>query len=232
VLRQPAYRSRLFTLALSCAAFAAAVNFGAPRSFATMLNAGDSILAPGEPDPIGAHLVFTTGPVPIVAPSYTGTLTSSVYDMDSGNTSGSTALTFTYQITNFVGSLHDLHRFTVSSFANFTTDVSYFSPTAGAVPTFIDRNPAGDVVGFSYPITIPGVFVGTPIAPGVTSALMVIQTDAQLYKTTLASVINGSVTMVLSLAPDRLVPEPSTLTLGAMGLVGTAIVALRRRRRR
>jgi len=121
---------------------------------------------------------------------------------------------------------------TVSSYQSFATDVSYSSLSGGQPPTFIDRNPLGDVVGFSFPTPIPPVLVGPgALAPGMTSALMIIQTNATRFVPTTASVINGSTTSVLSLAPNVLVPEPSTLVLGGLGLIGTVAIAIRKRRR-
>jgi hypothetical protein len=187
--------------------------------------------AEAKPDPLSNPLL-TTGAVFFAAPGYTGTLTSTVYDGDATNPFGLTALTFTYLLTNNPTSTHELHRFTVSSYQSFATDVSYSSLFLGQPPTFIDRNPLGDVVGFSFPTAIPPVLVGPgALAPGMTSALMIIQTDATRFTLTTASVINGSTTSVLSLAPFKIVPEPSTLALGALGLIGTVAIAIRKRRR-
>lgn len=228
-----AYRKGIFTKIIMAASLVAACLLTTAPAYAVILPAGSAVVAPGEAEPDGAsNLLLSTGPVPFAAPGYTGTLTSSVYDGDATNPFGPTALTFTYLLTNGPLSTHELHRMTVSSFQSFATDVSYSTLSAGLPPTFIDRNPLGDVVGFSFPTPIPPVLVGPgALAPGLTSALMIIQTNATLFVFTTASVINGSTTGVLSLAPDVLVPEPSTLVLGTLGLIGTVAIAIRKRRR-
>jgi hypothetical protein len=124
-----------------------------------------------------------------------------------------------------------LHRFTVSSFAAFGTDVSYSSFSSGVPPTFIDRGLPGDVVGFNYPTPVPQILIGNPIGPGQTSSLMVVQTNAVNFTFTLASVIDGSVTMVASLAPAPIIPEPGSIVLAAMAGLGLAAVCWRKRRR-
>lgn len=191
-------------------------------------------MAGAEPDPgAGANLLFSTGKVAFTAPTYKGSLTSAVYDNDPSNPFGPTGVTFTYLIENAATSAHELHRFTVSSFAGFNTDASYSSTSEGTAPTFVDRNSGvGDVVGFSFPTSIPPVFVTSgPIFPGSNSALMVIQTNAVNFQPTLAAVIDGSTTMVASLAPAPIVPEPSTVVLAGMSAALVFVMSWRRRRR-
>jgi len=191
-------------------------------------------VAVGEAEPAPGSVVVGGGaPVPFVAASYTGILTSTVWNNDASNPFGLQALTFTYTLTNNAGSAHELHRFTISNFETFLTDAAFSTLLPpGVPPLFIDRNGGvGDVVGFSYPTPIPPVLIGPgPIGPGMTSMTMVIQTNALLFQPTLASVINGSVTMVPSLAPQALIPEPSTLALAGMGVAALGMVVARRRR--
>jgi hypothetical protein len=145
-----------------------------------------------------------------------GTLRSSVY-MNSGGT-----LDFYYQYSNDLG-FDPIHRLTMSSFRNFTTDVGYrLTPvgqfTAGTIiPNEANRNTSGSVVGFDFdtPVSIP---------PGATSQILVIRTNANDWGPGFASVINGSATTVASFGP---VPEPAT-----MAALGLGAIALIRRRRR
>ncbi len=193
----------------------------------------------GIAKPDGSYtLVADTGAVPYASEknTYSGTLISRVYtnDSDLTNPYGIGSLTFVYILSNSPTSLHDLHRLTISSFAGFQTDVNFStSLPSGHLPTSADRNPLpGDVVGFNFPTSIPGLFVGNgPITHGETSAALVVQTDAVLWQPTLAAVINGSTTMVDSLAPLPIVPEPSTLALGGVAMAWALVAAYRRRRR-
>jgi len=200
---------------------------------AVPLAAGSAVLAVAEPDPFpGANQLATTGPIAFVAPTYTGTLESSVYNNDASNPFGPNGLTFTYLLHNNGSSAHELHRFTVSSFAAFGTDVSYSAFSVGVPPTFIDRGLPGDVVGFNYPTPVPQILPSNgSIAPGATSTLMVIQTNAVNFSGTLASVIDGSVTMVGSFAPAPIIPEPGSIVLAGISVLGLGAVCWRKRRR-
>lgn len=145
-----------------------------------------------------------------------GTMRSAVY-MNSGGT-----LDFYYQYSNNLG-FDPIHRLTMSSFRNFTTDVGYrLTPigqfTAGTViPNEANRNTSGSVVGFDFdtPLSIP---------PGATTTTLVIRTNANQFGPGFASVINGSATTVASFGP---VPEPAS-----MAALGLGAIALIRRRRR
>ena len=226
-----AYRRGIFTKIFTLATLVAAFQLTAFPGYAVNLPAGTAAFATAEAKPDGAsNLLLTTGAVFFSATGYSGTLTSNVFDGDATNPNGPTALTFTYLLSNSPASTHELHRFTVSSFQSFTTDVSYSSLSLGRGPTFIDRNSLGDVIGFTFPTPIlPFLPTFGALEPGLTSRLLVIQTDATLFRLSTASVINGSTASVLSLGPD--VPEPGTLTLGVLGLIGTLAIAIRKRRR-
>ncbi len=231
-----AKRNKACGLILACVAFLVAACCLVQPSYAVMLTPGAATVVPGEGDPAAGAVVVGGGlPVNFVAPTYTGTLTSTVWTNDASNPFGLNALTFTYVISNSALSAHELHRLTVSSFDGFLTDVSYSTTLpAGLAPTFADRNGGiGDVIGFSYPTPIPPVLVGPgPILPGLTTMIMVIQTNAVLFQPTLASVIDGSTTMVSSFAPQHIIPEPGTLALGGMGLACAAVAVTSRRRAR
>lgn len=146
-----------------------------------------------------------------------GTLRSAVY-MNAGGT-----LDFYYQYSNDLGS-DPIHRLTMSSFRNFTTDVGYRLTaigqfTAGTViANEANRNTSGSVVGFDFdtPVSIP---------PGSTTTTLVIRTNANQWGPGFASVINGSATTVASFAP---VPEPATFA--ALGLGAMALIRRRRRK--
>ena len=88
------------------------------------------------------------------------------------------------------------------------------------------------MVGFNYPTPVPQILISNgSIGPGQTSSLMVIQTNAVNFSGTLASVIDGSVTMVASLAPAPIIPEPGSIVLAALiwAWPGSGLLAKRRR---
>ncbi|MGH7177006.1 MAG: PEP-CTERM sorting domain-containing protein, partial [Tepidisphaeraceae bacterium] len=198
-------------------------SFQAP---AAPLPVNTTIVAVSELDPVGATSVAPVLNSPFAVPGFfNGVLTSSVYNNDPSNPFGPAALTFTYQLTNVggVGFPNSLGRVTINDYAGFLTDASYQTASGFPTPSFIDRDVLGDIIGFSY--FRPPIGSGA-IAPGDISAIMVVQTDATLYKTTLASVIDGNVTTAMTYAPA--VPEPSTLVLSF--LVGAATLVRRRDR--
>lgn len=209
------------------------VSLGALALLATLANTSSAIplavgatvfSGPGGPGPVGGAVIAGGVPVPFVAATFTGTLTSSVILGDASNPFGAGALTFTYLITNDVGSPHAIGRLTVDDFSGFLTDVNYQVPAVGVAPAFFDRSAGvGDVMGFTFFGAPVG---GGQIPAGFSSALLVVQTNSTIYSPTVASVIDGSVATVASFAP---IPEPSTLVLGGLGLIGLAVFALRRR---
>lgn len=189
---------------------------------AALLPPGTATFAVGSPDPTGGALIAGGVPVPFVAPTFSGTLTSSVIAGDPSNPFG--GLTFTYLVTNDPLSAHSIERLTINDFAGWLVDASYQTPAAGTVPVFNDRSLVGDVVGFSFMNPMIGFGI---IAPGGSSALLVLQTNAPDYQPTIASVIDGTVASVASWAPA--VPEPSSMLLAA---VGAALAAWQWKRNR
>jgi hypothetical protein len=172
---------------------------------------------PAENNPVGATLVFSTGFVPFTAATFNGSLRSDVYTNDVSSPFGPNFLTFVYEITNGAGSPDAIDRFTVSSFAGFQTDAS-FTPVPGpTAPAAVSRSANGAVIGFDF--RLPGF----PLAANSVGTPMVVQTNATLWAPTLASLIDGSVATVASVAPIG-IPEPASVCLfvGGLALLSSA----------
>jgi hypothetical protein len=209
IMRRKAVSGVLATGVLGILSAAA---LGAPLAPGGTLNP-----APGEADLAGANLLFSTGSVPFLAtpPVFSGSLVSQVYNNDPTNPNGLNALTFAYRITSDASSQNAIQRMTVGGYTGFLTDASYQTPTAGLAPTFIDR-PTAAFLGFS--------FFGPPIGQGalpagVSTAYLVVQTNATQYTQALANVIDGGqANNIPSLGP--LIPEPGSMGLALLGAGG------------
>ena len=120
-------------LAVSAIILSSSLSFAVP-----IVPGGVQFPAVAEPDPVGATLVFSTGPVNFSSATLDGTLRSSVWSNDATNPFGPNALTFTYELSASAASIHDIARLSVSNFDGFLTDAS-FNPAAGVPPTVISR---------------------------------------------------------------------------------------------
>ena len=191
----------------------------APASAAPLAPGGLLFPAPLEAQPTGG-VVIASSVQPIVAPTYTANLVTTVIQGDTSNALG--GLTFTYEIQGVTGT-ESINRLSILGYGGITVDASYRLPAPSAVPpAFYDREMPGDALGISFadPPIGPG-----PVEPGQSSATLVFQTNASAFVPGQAFLIDGATTGVNTLAP---IPEPATLTLCVMGVIGLA-VAYRRR---
>lgn len=161
--------------------------------------------------------------------SYTASVTSAVYRNSNGT------LDFYYQVTNTSsGSLNDtLGRLTGGSFTGFNTDVFYRTDGAslgnGFVngtnpPSSADRDANGQTVGFSFSEPANNL-----IAPGQSSFVLVIRTNATMFSQGTTGVIDRTAGTVLTYQPAS-VPEPASMLLLGTGIAGLA-ARLRKRRK-
>ena len=203
---------------------AAVMLYGVSTAVAAPLAPGGLLNpVPLKPAPVGGVEVASSVQ-PLVTPTYTANLVSKVFQGDATNSLG--GLTFTYEIQNVVGT-ESVHRLSVLGYGTLPIDASYLLPSAGAVvPAFMDREPPGDAIGvsFSGPPVGPG-----PIGDGKSGATIVVQTNQSGWVTSQAFVIDGATTGVSSFAP---IPEPGTMTLVGVGVVGLAMAYRRRQVRR
>ncbi len=192
-------------------------------AFGSVANATTFNLPPGatvsptsSTVPVSATLLASSPAVAFSSGLYSGTLSSAVYKNDPDNALG--GLTFTYQISNLAASVDPIERLTINSFGATSVDAFYVAAT-GLVPTLFDRSTG----------TVGASFIAAPVgpgklSPGITSALLVLHTDATDFTATTASVIDGTVSSVASFAPfSASVPEPSTIALLAIGAIGVPI---------
>ncbi len=205
------------TLSAACAAALLACVMALPAS-AAALAPGDALFGEVVTLPVGAPVATLTSG--FSSGSFSGSLTSDVYDEDG-------ELTFVYTLTNDgVSGPNSIGRLSISEFFGFDIGEAGYTVAAGTVaPASIDRNPAGDVVGFNFVpvVTIPDTGF---LAPSKTSAYLVLRTNATDHKTGgFASLIDGGVATTDAIVP---VPEPSTVVLSLIGVAGAAIFARRR----
>ena len=211
-------RARWVKLAAVAIGFTAGVAGLARNAHAVIIVAGQAATPTGS-GTFSGTLLNDTGAENFVGTGvgggivFLGTFDSQVYkDSTTGD------LDFVYQISNNLTSIDSIESLTSGGFAPFTTDADYVPATGVAIPTTVTRNGSGNNVGFDF----TGV---AAIAPGTTTDLLVVKTDASSYTTGFAVVQDGGNGSAAEFVPA--VPEPTTAALAGLATMGLAI---RRRR--
>jgi hypothetical protein len=145
---------------------------------------------------------------------FTGTLTFAVY-----RESATGFLDFLYQYHNNTSARDPVQQLSMTDFASVSTDVTHLTTTptgftsGTVIPQIATRSFGfGSVVSFDFP---------TPnsIAPGQTTEVLVIHTNATQFDLGTTNLIDGGVASVITRSP-RSAAEPATLTLFGGGLLG------------
>ena len=190
---------------------------------ATLAPGGLLYPPPAEADPVGGSVVASISSpwVNSIGSPFFGTLTSTVIAGDTSNPYAG-GLTFTYQLfVDVNSSISDpATAFTVGGFSGFTVDASYQVPAgAGVIPDYISRNLSG--LGQTIDFDFAHLASANYIAPGLYSAVVVLQTSATTYTHSTGGVSDNNNVSVVTLAPldaTLPVPEPATVSCLVLGL--------------
>jgi hypothetical protein len=184
---------------------------------------GGGFIAGGLPELTLTPLnLITSINIPFSSTSFSGILTSSVYGNDASNPFGVGSLTFTYQYSINTGP-DSSEGISLGGFTGFNTDVTYQAPTTGVPPILDSRSLNGNNIEFNF---IP------QITPGMTSALLIVQTDSQVFNVGTSTVLdNTGSPNVAILAPEAFVGVPEPTSAGFI-LLGLGVLASARRFRK
>ncbi len=199
----------------------ALVVLGSTLANASLLDPGSAIRLRSASEPDDGHLLAQTN-FTFTSASFTGTLTSKVWEDDESNPWG--GLTFTYKLANNSDCRESLGLFTLRGFEDLSTDVNYSG--SGIAPRTVSRSADGNQITFGF-FDRHG---DETLFPGDASAWLVIQTGCtswglnQLVGLDALEVIGPAFTPVA-------VPEPTATALVIASSLVFAATNLRRARR-
>jgi PEP-CTERM motif len=233
--------ARRFATPLAALLLATSVlSFASQPAAATLISDGQTQFFPDSTLSVtGGTVVATNAPGGVtvtsssIPPSFTATLVSSVVEGSTTNpfynaVSSPDVLTFVYQFSNSAGSVDSLEFFDVQSFGTALTDVGYNGSLSGDTPYYVARDApsSADVIAFDFAIS--------PIAPGESSALLIVNTNATNWASVTAAIqdgANGNGASYAVFAPTMTpTPEPASIVMMVLGLFG--LLAMVRGRRK
>jgi hypothetical protein len=240
-------------IALRALSLALLICFAFVSAQATILNPGTSDQLPDTGfGPTGmdafcsgtcTQLAFTSGTMTATNGVFVATLSAAVYT-DSDNTFCAGCLDFVYQVSNGATAPgktppDGVGRVTAIDFTGWQTDVGYTltAPPAGTEAgcgscSFVDGTVAPGLVDRNTDSTVGFQFESTPfsaaIAPGETSNVLVIETDATVFGAGAAAALDGGTANFAAFDPA---PEPTTVLLMGLGMLALAGVGRFRRNR-
>ena len=209
-------------------AIAASLALATPLPGTVLVAPGASVVpgdATGQPAGTLLASLTETWSFSTTAGTTSGTFITAVFRNSSGT------LDFYYQVSNGPSSSTSLARESNTSFSGFQTSVGFRTDGSSVpgglfadgtvIPNTADRNTSGAVVGFNFNIPVTN-----EIAPGQTSFVLVISTNATNFTQGNSEMLDGGSVTVNAFQPA--VPEPSSLLLFGSGLVTLAGVLRRK----
>jgi hypothetical protein len=196
-------------------------------------NPGDTVFpCDATASPVGTLLASLSAPYTTANGTTSGTLVSAVY-REAGGT-----LDFYYQVINNTTSTNcgtagkptcdPIARETDTDFSTWLTQLAFRTNGSGPFipgtvsPITADRNsPGGNVIGFSF---FPPD--GAKIAPGITSNVLIISTNATNFTSGNTTVLDGSGAMVASFKPIAAPTIAKAFGAASIALNGTTSLTL------